>query len=60
MDHGKVLKPYCDELRDASIEFHLEENEDRRIMIERVMSLPIFMIHQSWSEIISEIAGIMM
>ena len=27
----KVLKPYCDELRDASIEFHLEENEDRRI-----------------------------
>ena len=27
----KVLKPYCDELRDASIEFHLDENEDRRI-----------------------------
>ena len=27
----QVLKPYCDELRDASIEFHLEENEDRRI-----------------------------
>ena len=26
-----VLEPYCDELRDASIEFHLEENEDRRI-----------------------------
>ena len=26
-----VLEPYCDKLRDASIEFHLEENEDRRI-----------------------------
>ena len=26
-----VLEPYCDKLRDASIEFHLEENEERRI-----------------------------
>ena len=27
----KIVKPYCDEMKDASIEFHLEENEDRRI-----------------------------
>jgi hypothetical protein len=26
-----VLKPYCNELKDASIEFHLDENEDRSI-----------------------------
>ena len=26
----QVLKPYCDKLRDASIEFHLDENEERR------------------------------
>ena len=25
----KVLKPYCDELRDASIEFYLDENDER-------------------------------
>ena len=25
-----VFKPYCDELEDASIEFHLDENEERR------------------------------
>ena len=27
----KIVKPYCDEMKDASVEFHLEENEDRRI-----------------------------
>ena len=26
-----ILSPYCNQLRDSSIEFHLEENEDRRI-----------------------------
>ena len=25
-----VLEPYCDKLEDASIEFHLDENDDRR------------------------------
>ena len=25
-----VLQPYCDEMKDASIEFHLDENEERR------------------------------
>ena len=25
-----VLQPYCDKLKDASIEFHLDENEERR------------------------------
>ena len=25
-----VLQPYCDKLKDASIEFHLDENENRR------------------------------
>ena len=26
----KIVKPYCDEMKDASIEFHLDENDDRR------------------------------
>ena len=26
----KIVEPYCDKLEDASIEFHLDENEDRR------------------------------
>ena len=26
----KIVKPYCDEMKDASIEFHLDENGDRR------------------------------
>ena len=26
----KVLKPYCDEMKDASIEFHLEEDDEKR------------------------------
>ena len=26
----KIVKPYCDEMKDASIEFHLDENEERR------------------------------
>ena len=25
-----VLQPYCDEMKDASIDFHLDENDDRR------------------------------
>ena len=25
-----VLEPYCDKLKDASIDFHLNENDDRR------------------------------
>ena len=25
-----VLQPYCDEMKDASIDFHLDENEERR------------------------------
>ena len=27
----KIVEPYCDKLEDAAVEFHLEENEDRRI-----------------------------
>ena len=26
----KIVEPYCDKLEDASIDFHLDENEDRR------------------------------
>ena len=26
----KIVKPYCDRKKDASIEFHLDENEERR------------------------------
>ena len=26
----KIVKPYCDEMKDASVEFHLDENEERR------------------------------
>ena len=26
----KIVKPYCDEMKDASIEFHLDDNGDRR------------------------------
>ena len=26
----KIVKPYCDEMKDASIEFHLDEDEERR------------------------------
>ena len=26
----KIVEPYCDKLEDASIEFHLDENEERR------------------------------
>ena len=26
-----VLQPYCDEMKDASIEFHLDDNGDRKI-----------------------------
>ena len=26
----KIVKPYCDEMKDASVEFHLDENDERR------------------------------
>ena len=26
----KIVEPYCDKLEDASIDFHLDENKDRR------------------------------
>ena len=26
----KIVKPYCDDMKDASVEFHLDENEERR------------------------------
>ena len=27
----KIVKPYCDDMKDASVEFHLDENDERRI-----------------------------
>ena len=27
----KIVKPYCDDMKDASVELHLDENDDRRI-----------------------------